>query len=135
MGIVDIFMRNRKFVKCSLNQLREYSGILAKEIIRKKGKPDAIIYIERGGMVIGRLLSDAIGVKRVAGINASYYLDIEVWLYYRSGFVEYCACKHLAAVMPCKLCRYLLESLSCICYIIDKKQVSPLLLQFRYLAY
>ncbi len=76
MGIIDIFMRNRKFVKCSLNHLRSYSRILAKEITAGRGKPSAIIYIERGGMVIGRLLSDALGVQRVAGINARYYLGI-----------------------------------------------------------
>ncbi|MCL4365257.1 MAG: hypothetical protein M1569_00100 [Candidatus Marsarchaeota archaeon] len=76
MGIVDIFMRNRKFVNCSLNSLEEYSRILSGRIIAGNGKPDAIVYIERGGMVIGRLLSDALGVKRVAGINASYYRGI-----------------------------------------------------------
>lgn len=76
MDIVDIFMRNRKFVNCSLNHLEEYSRILSREIIARNGKPDAIVYIERGGMVIGRLLSDALGVKRVAGINASYYVGM-----------------------------------------------------------
>ncbi len=76
LGITDIFMQNRKFVKCDLNHLRKYSQILSRNIISKNGRPDAIIYIERGGMVIGRLLSDDLSVKRVAGINASYYLGI-----------------------------------------------------------
>ena len=71
-----MFMRNRKFVRCSLIQLKNYSRLLAREIMARNGRPDAIIYIERGGMVIGRLLSDALKVKRVAGINASYYIGI-----------------------------------------------------------
>lgn len=77
MGFVDEFLSGRKFVRESLNQMKAHSSILAKEIARREGIPDQIVYIERGGMVVGRLLSDMLLVKDVSGIKASYYLGID----------------------------------------------------------
>ncbi len=76
MGIVDEFLSGRKFVKESLGQMKAHSRSLAAEIVKSKGLPAQIIYIERGGMVIGRLLSDALLVRSVYGIRASYYTGI-----------------------------------------------------------
>lgn len=76
MKIVDSFLENRKFVRESLNQMKQHSLAISEKILQKYGKPDQIIYIERGGMVVARLLSDMLMVKDVAGINASYYLGV-----------------------------------------------------------
>lgn len=66
----------RKFHRFSFKSMKEGSHILAKKILSKYGRPVQIVYIERGGMVIARLLSDALYVRNVAGINASYYLGV-----------------------------------------------------------
>lgn len=76
MGIVDEFLSGRKFVRESLDQMKAHSRSLAADIIKSEGLPAQIIYIERGGMVIGRLLSDALLVKNVSGVRASYYTGI-----------------------------------------------------------
>ena len=76
MGIVDTFLSGRKFVRESLGQMKAHSRSLAADIIKNNGLPAQIIYIERGGMVIGRLLSDALPVKNVYGVRASYYTGI-----------------------------------------------------------
>jgi len=47
--------QRRRYEALKFHDLKEYARKMAKEIIKKYGKPDAIIYIERGGMVIGRL--------------------------------------------------------------------------------
>ncbi len=76
MKIVDTFLSHRKFARESLNQMKRHSEELSMEILKRYGKPGQIVYIERGGMVVGRLLSDMLMVKDVAGINASYYLGV-----------------------------------------------------------
>jgi hypoxanthine phosphoribosyltransferase len=77
LGIVDGFLEGRKFVRESLIQMKRHSKELAEEILRTYGKPGQIVYIERGGMIPARLLSDMLMVKDVAGINASYYLGVD----------------------------------------------------------
>ncbi len=67
--------QRRSYQALKFHDLKEYARKMAKEILRKYGRPDAIIYIERGGMVIGRLLSDFLAVKQVYSIKASYYAD------------------------------------------------------------
>ncbi len=67
--------QRRRYEALKFHDLKEHARKMAKEIIKKYGKPDAIIYIERGGMVIGRLLSDFLTVKQVYSIKASYYTD------------------------------------------------------------
>lgn len=70
------FEREKKrYVLLSFQAMKKHSKTLAMEIMSKVGKPDAIVYIERGGMVIGRLMSDYLGVKELYGIRASYYTD------------------------------------------------------------
>lgn len=76
MDIIDTFISNRKFVRVSLNQVKSYSYGLSKDIMKRSGRPSSIVYIERGGMVVARLLSDMLGVKNVSGINANYYTGI-----------------------------------------------------------
>ncbi len=76
MGVVDTFLVHRKFMGASLKQIKAYSKTLSEKIMERYGKPDQIVYIERGGMVAARLLSDMLMVKNVAGINASYYLGV-----------------------------------------------------------
>lgn len=65
----------KRYVLLSFQAMKKHSKNLSREIMSKAGKPDAIVYIERGGMVIGRLMSDYLGVKDLYGIRASYYTD------------------------------------------------------------
>ncbi len=65
----------KRYAFLSFQAMKNYTKNLANEIITKLGKPDLIVYIERGGMVIGRLMSDYLGVKELLGIKASYYTE------------------------------------------------------------
>jgi hypoxanthine phosphoribosyltransferase len=64
------------YVKVSFAEMKKLSKEISKKILSTGKKPDAIVYIERGGMVIARLLCDYLDVKNVYGIQASYYTDI-----------------------------------------------------------
>ena len=63
----------KKFEAMKFPELKKYARELASLILSKFGRPDGIIYIERGGMVIGRLLSDFLSVREVYPLRASYY--------------------------------------------------------------
>jgi Predicted phosphoribosyltransferases len=46
-------------------------------VIRDKGyKPDIIVAVARGGWVLGRILSDALGVRETASMTIQYYRGI-----------------------------------------------------------
>lgn len=59
----------------SLEDVNVSAEKIAKEIL-KKGKPDEIIYIERGGMVLGSMLSEKLGEVPMQGVSASHYNEI-----------------------------------------------------------
>ncbi len=63
----------KRFVVIGFDQMKHYTARLASRILHDRGKPSAIVYVQRGGMVIARLLSDALGVRELHGISASYY--------------------------------------------------------------
>ncbi|MGC8645821.1 MAG: ATP-binding cassette domain-containing protein [Thermoplasmata archaeon] len=63
----------KKFEAMKFPDLKRYARELASMILSRYGRPDGIIYIERGGMVIGRLLSDFLSVRQVYPLKASYY--------------------------------------------------------------
>ncbi|MEM0128400.1 MAG: ATP-binding cassette domain-containing protein, partial [Thermoplasmatales archaeon] len=65
----------KKFEAMKFPELKRYARELASKILSKYGRPDGIIYIERGGMVLGRLLSDFLSVRQVYPLRASYYTD------------------------------------------------------------
>ena len=65
----------KNFEALKFVDLKRYARELAADILRKFGRPESIVYIERGGMVIGRLLSDFLSVRRVYPLRASYYTD------------------------------------------------------------
>ena len=56
--------------------MQSMSKTIALSFAQKYGTPEAIIYIERGGTVFGRLLSDYFGVSRLYGIRASHYSEV-----------------------------------------------------------
>ncbi len=64
-----------KYARISFEEMQSMSKAIALAFYRKYGAPEAIIYIERGGMVFGRLLSDYLGVSRLYGIRASLYSE------------------------------------------------------------
>ena len=66
----------KRYVFLSFQAMKMHTKNLAKEILSNLGKPDLIVYIERGGMIIGRLMSDYLGVKDLIGIRASYYTEV-----------------------------------------------------------
>ena len=64
-----------KYARISFEEMQSMSKAIALAFSKKYGTPEAIIYIERGGMVFGRLLSDYLGVSRLYGIRASLYSE------------------------------------------------------------
>jgi len=52
----------------SFEEMKKISSKMADKIIGKYGKPRAILYIERGGMVIAKMLADKLGVKELYGV-------------------------------------------------------------------
>jgi energy-coupling factor transport system ATP-binding protein len=65
----------KNFVALKFVDLKRYARELAADILKRFGRPESIVYIERGGMVIGRLLSDFLSVRKVYPLRASYYTD------------------------------------------------------------
>ncbi|MEM0133808.1 MAG: energy-coupling factor transporter ATPase [Thermoplasmatales archaeon] len=65
----------KNFVALKFVDLKRYARELASDILKKFGRPESIVYIERGGMVIGRLMSDFLSVRKVYPLKASYYTD------------------------------------------------------------
>ena len=49
---------------------------MAEEQMLRFGKPECIIYMERGGMVPARLMSDNLDCSNVIGIRTRKYLDV-----------------------------------------------------------
>ncbi len=64
------------YLKVSFAEMKKLSKEISERILSTGKKPDALVYIERGGMVMARLLCDYLDVKNVYGIQASYYTDI-----------------------------------------------------------
>ncbi len=62
-----------KYKRMDFGAMRMHAKSIASAIRSKHGVPGAIVYVQRGGMVFGRLLSDYLGVSKVYGIKASYY--------------------------------------------------------------
>ncbi len=65
----------KNFVALKFVDLKRYARELAADILKRFGRPESIVYIERGGMVIGRLLSDFLSVRKVYPLRASYYTE------------------------------------------------------------
>ena len=65
----------KRYTLLNFNNMKLFAKKLSEDILKKYGRPDLIIYIERGGMVIARLMSDYLGVKDLLSIRASYYTD------------------------------------------------------------
>ncbi len=65
----------KNFEALKFVDLKRYARELAADVLNRFGRPESIVYIERGGMVIGRLLSDFLSVRRVYPLRASYYTD------------------------------------------------------------
>ena len=66
-------LSKRKFVKIRFSDMRKYSKTISERILKTHGPPDVILYAQRGGMVIARLLSDLLDVRDMACISARYY--------------------------------------------------------------
>lgn len=60
----------------SFDEMQKLSAKMSKEIIGRYGKPKAILYIERGGMVIAKMLADMMEVKELYGIQIVAYHSI-----------------------------------------------------------
>ena len=65
----------KNFQALKYEDLKRHARRMAQEILKNYGRPDSLVYIERGGMVIGRLLSDFLSIKEVYPLKASYYSD------------------------------------------------------------
>ena len=75
---LDLFRfesEKKNFEALKFVDLKKYARELAAEVLKKFGRPESIVYIERGGMIIGRLLSDFLSTRKVYPLRASYYTD------------------------------------------------------------
>lgn len=71
------FMRLKSgFEYITYSDMEEMSKVLIQSITEKKGKPSAIVYIERGGMVPAHMLHNLLGGVELFRIRASYYSGI-----------------------------------------------------------
>ena len=68
MGIMYIAMKHK--------DIAEACGKMAEEQMQRFGKPECIIYMERGGMVPARLMSDNLDCSNVIGIRTKKYVDV-----------------------------------------------------------
>ena len=59
-----------------MDDVRKAAQRLSRRVLEEKGKPACIVYLERGGMVIARLLCDELEISEVIGIQASLYKGI-----------------------------------------------------------
>jgi len=66
----------RPYEWISFEEMKKISSKMADEIMGKYGKPRAILYIERGGMVIAKMLADKLGVKELYGVQIVAYTSI-----------------------------------------------------------
>ena len=66
----------QKYMLFGMAEQQRTAYEMSKSILSRHGAPRAILYILRGGAVAARLMSDALGVKRVHGIQASLYKDV-----------------------------------------------------------
>lgn len=64
------------FIDRSLGDIQKAAKRLARRILKEEGRPACIVYLERGGMVIARLLCDELGVTEVIGVQTSLYKGI-----------------------------------------------------------
>jgi len=65
-----------EIVGLTWQQLNDDVLMLGKSIAESGFKPDLLVAVARGGWVIGRMLSDILGVKRAVGITISSYEDV-----------------------------------------------------------
>ena len=81
--MVEIF--NRRDIKApeitnhidvSYNDMEKACEHLAARIMEKEGKPGLIVYIQRGGMVPGRMLSDMLEVSNMTAVAARRYTGV-----------------------------------------------------------
>ncbi|MGC8647755.1 MAG: phosphoribosyltransferase [Candidatus Micrarchaeia archaeon] len=66
----------RTYIWISFDEMEKLARKMAKKILSMYGKPGAIIYIERGGIVIARLLSKYLGIGELYGVQIVAYEDI-----------------------------------------------------------
>jgi len=67
---------NIKLKVLSWKEFYEKALALALTITNKEYKPDVIVAVARGGWVLGRILSDVLGVRETASITIQYYRGV-----------------------------------------------------------
>jgi hypoxanthine phosphoribosyltransferase len=65
-----------RYAWVSLTEMKALAGKMAGRIMKVYGKPQAILYIERGGMVLARMLADSLNVVELFGVQMVAYEDI-----------------------------------------------------------
>ena len=60
----------------SFSEMDRIAADMASQIKSKYGKPRSILYIERGGMVLAKMLSDLLGVNEVYGLQIVAYESV-----------------------------------------------------------
>ena len=66
----------RAYQWLSFTEMQQLAESMATEIVEKHGKPRAILYIERGGMVIADMLAERLKTSQVYGLQMVAYNDV-----------------------------------------------------------
>ncbi len=72
-----VFQENgRAYQWLSFTEMQHLTGKIADEVMEKYGKPKAILYIERGGMVIAEMLAERLKIGQIYGLQMVAYEDV-----------------------------------------------------------
>jgi hypoxanthine phosphoribosyltransferase len=69
-------MEKTEFVYISWEQLYLDTLELSKKIAHSGYRPDVMVAIARGGWVVGRILSDLLGIREVYAVTVKFYRDV-----------------------------------------------------------
>ncbi|MEM3460126.1 MAG: energy-coupling factor transporter ATPase [Candidatus Micrarchaeaceae archaeon] len=70
--------RKTKFEMFRYPEMLDAAKAIAKMFASRYGKPDGVLYIERGGMIPAALVARELGVGRLLHVSAGYYTDAGV---------------------------------------------------------
>ncbi len=72
-----VFQENgRTYQWLSFTEMQRLADKIAEEVIERHGRPKAILYIERGGMVIADMLAERLKVGQIYGLQMVAYEDV-----------------------------------------------------------
>ncbi|MEM3744547.1 MAG: phosphoribosyltransferase family protein, partial [Candidatus Micrarchaeaceae archaeon] len=77
-GFLEFEKKKTNFEMFRYSDMLDAAKAIAEMFASKYGRPDAILYIERGGMVPAALVANELGVGRLFHVSAGYYTDVGI---------------------------------------------------------